>query len=165
MARSLQHYYLYRQDNQIQPPQFIGNKVAGILFENKIDHTTYFDPHVEAIQGIHMIPILASTPLARSREFVKEEWETYFSNGRAEGVDNAWKSILVGNYATVEPRKAWEVFSRAGFQPRWLDGGVSLTWLLAYSAGTCVRRLGREAAAATNGRAKANAGQHWADCD
>ena len=42
LARSLQSYFLYEDDNDVMPPQFIGNKVSGILFENKIDHTTYF---------------------------------------------------------------------------------------------------------------------------
>ena len=42
LARSLQSYFLYEDDNNVMPPQFIGNKVSGIMFENKIDHTTYF---------------------------------------------------------------------------------------------------------------------------
>jgi endo-1,3(4)-beta-glucanase len=138
LSRSLQHYYLYLKDNKVQPQQFIGNKVAGILFENKIDHTTYFDPAIEAIQGIHMIPILPSTPFVRVKEFVNQEWDSFFSNGRAENIGNAWKSILFGNYATVAPEKAWEVFSATNFEPQWLDGGASLTWLMAYSAGKII---------------------------
>ena len=123
------------KNNRVQPQQFIGNKVAGILFENKIDHTTYFDPALEAIQGIHMIPILPSTPFVRVREFVSQEWDAFFSNGRGNAIGNAWKSILFGNYATIEPEQAWQVFSAANFEPQWLDGGASLTWLMAYSAG------------------------------
>ncbi|KAK0385422.1 hypothetical protein NLU13_7898 [Sarocladium strictum] len=134
IARSLQQYYLYRNDNKVQPKQFIGNKVAGILFENKIDHTTYFSPDLEAIQGIHMIPILPPTPYVRTREFVQEEWDAFFSHGRVDNIGNAWKGIIYASYATVQPQLAWQFFSAPQFDPQWLDGGASLTWSLAYAA-------------------------------
>jgi endo-1,3(4)-beta-glucanase len=51
-ARSFNHYFLMASDNVDQPPQIIGNKVTGILFENKIDHATYFGMNTEYIQGI-----------------------------------------------------------------------------------------------------------------
>jgi endo-1,3(4)-beta-glucanase len=131
----LQQYYLYRNDNKVQPKQFIGNRVAGILFENKVDHTTYFSADLEAIQGIHMIPILPPTPFVRVRDFVQEEWETFFSNGRVDDIGNAWKGIIYASYATVQPKLAWQFFSAPQFDPQWLDGGASLTWSLAYAAG------------------------------
>ncbi|KAK2595427.1 endo-1,3-beta glucanase [Conoideocrella luteorostrata] len=134
LARSLQSYYLYKKENTIQPKQFIGNKVAGILFENKVDHTTYFDPSIEAIQGIHMIPLLPPSLYVRDETFVREEWEAYFSQGRVDEIRNAWKGIIYANYATVEPQKAWEFFTSKEFDPQWLDGGASLTWYMAYSA-------------------------------
>lgn len=142
MARSLQHYFLYQDDNTIQPANFIGNKVAGILFENKVDHTTFFGNEIEAIQGIHMIPILPVTTVARTTKFVKEEWDAFFSNGRVDKIDNSWKSILLGSYATTAPKEVYEVLSGKTFDSKWLDGGISLTWLLAYSAGKL--RLDRE---------------------
>lgn len=135
MSRSLQSYYLYQESNTVQPKQFIGNKVAGILFENKVDHTTFFSPDIEAIQGIHMIPILAPTTYIRVPGFVKEEWNTFFSDGRIDDIRNAWKGIIYANYATIEPKKAWEFFSSKDFDPQWLDGGASLTWFMAFSAG------------------------------
>ncbi|KAM3530229.1 hypothetical protein NHJ13051_001448 [Beauveria bassiana] len=134
LTRSLQNYYLYEEDNTVQPAEFIGNKVAGILFENKIDHTTFFGNNIEYIQGIHMLPILPVTTVARTPKFVKEEWEMFFSNGRLDGIDNGWKSILLGNLATIAPKEAFDVLSGKKFDSRWLDGGVSLTWLLAYAA-------------------------------
>lgn len=137
MARSFQLYYLYQNENRVQPAQFIGNKVAGILFENKVDHTTFFSPDIEAIQGIHMIPILAPTPFVRVPAFVREEWEAFFGNGRIDHIQNGWKGIIYANYATVEPCKAWEFFSSRDFDPQWLDGGASLTWSMAYAAGKC----------------------------
>ncbi|KAM7224101.1 hypothetical protein V8F06_000574 [Rhypophila decipiens] len=134
-TRALQAYYLYTKDNTVQPAEFIGNKAAGILFENKIDHVTYFGTNIEYIQGIHMMPLLPHTPMVRTPEFVREEWETYFSNGRAEAVDGGWRGVLLANYATIDPRGAYAFFSQPDFDPGWLDGGASLTWYLCYSAG------------------------------
>lgn len=134
IARSLNRYYLYTEDNTVQPPEFVGNRVAGILFENKCDHTTYFGSNIEYIQGIHMIPLLPSTKLTRPANFVKQEWATYFDKGRADNVENGWKGILYGNLATIDPQTAWNFFTRKDFNPSWLDGGASLTWYLAYCA-------------------------------
>ncbi|KKY37749.1 putative glycoside hydrolase family 81 protein [Diaporthe ampelina] len=135
LARSLNLYYLYTSDNTVQPASFIGNKVAGILFENKIDHVTYFGANIEYIQGIHMLPLLPATKLVRGDRFVSEEWAQYFSNGRADAVVGGWRGVLYGNLATIDPRTAWNFFSSSTFDPSWLDGGASLTWYLAYAAG------------------------------
>lgn len=115
--------------------------MAGILFENKCDHTTYFGSNIEFIQGIHMIPLLPCTPFVRREDFVKEEWDTYFSHGRANEVQGGWKGLIMGNYATVDPRAAWEFFSAPGFEPDWIDGGASLTWYLAFAAGKCLPHM------------------------
>ncbi|RYP67710.1 hypothetical protein DL771_007117 [Monosporascus sp. 5C6A] len=134
MARSLSTYYLYTDDNAVQPSNFVGNRVAGILFENKCDHTTYFGANIEYIQGIHMLPLLPSTKFTRPSEFVRQEWATYFDNGRAQKVEGGWKGILYANLATIDPRAAWDFFTDKSFDPAWLDGGASLTWYLAFCA-------------------------------
>ncbi|KAK7420269.1 endo-1,3-beta glucanase [Neonectria magnoliae] len=133
-ARSLKEAYLYTSDNTAQPSSFIGNKAAGIVFENKIDHTTFFSADIEAIQGIHMIPILAPTAYTRSTTFVTQEWNAYFSSGRIDAIDNAWKSIIYANYATVDPQKAWNYFTSSSFKKTNIDGGASLTWYMTYAA-------------------------------
>lgn len=134
LARSLNMYYLYTSDNAVQPAQFIGNKAAGILFENKIDHVTYFGANIEYIQGIHMLPLLPATKLVRGDKLVTEEWNTYFSNGMADTVVGGWRGVLYGNLATIDPKAAWTFFTSPNFDASWLDGGVSLTWYLAYTA-------------------------------
>lgn len=141
LARSLKHYYLYTSDNRVQPVQFIDNKVAGILFENKCDHTTFFGAKLEYIQGIHMIPLLAPSPLIRSKQFVDEEWDVYFSYGRVHEAEGGWRGIIYGNLATHFPKPAWDFFNQTSFDPAWLDGGASLTWYLAYTTGKSERVL------------------------
>ncbi|KAI9745573.1 MAG: hypothetical protein M1818_001107 [Claussenomyces sp. TS43310] len=134
-ARSLQNYFLYETNNTVEPSDFIKNKVSGILFENKMDHTTYFGTNIEYIQGIHMIPLLPSSTLTRTRAFVTEEWESYFSNGRAGAVVGGWKGLLYANLAITDPVTAFDFFDSPTFDTSWLDGGASRTWYLALAAG------------------------------
>jgi endo-1,3(4)-beta-glucanase len=132
-ARSLKNYFLMTSDNKNQPPSFLHNKVTGILFENKIDHTTYFGSNTEYIEGIHMIPLNPSSSYTRGARFVQEEWDTYFSNGRVDQVQGGWKAILYANYALINPQAAYDFFADPDFDTT-LDGGASRTWYLAYTA-------------------------------
>lgn len=134
-ARSLQNYFLYESDNTIEPANFIANKVAGILFENKIDHTTYFGADVAFIQAIHMLPLLPCSTLTRTQNFVSEEWRTWFNDGRADSAPGGWKGILYANLAIVDPQASWNFFADPNFNAGNLDGGASRTWYLAWAAG------------------------------
>ncbi|QIW99261.1 hypothetical protein AMS68_004779 [Peltaster fructicola] len=127
-ARSLADYYLYTSDNTVEPPQFIPNKAAGILFENKIDHTTYFGTAIEDIEGIHMIPIMPFSTLTRRATFVAEEWNTYFQT-YINSVTSGWRGILMANLAIVDPKTSFNFFANYSgtFQPGMLDGGASQT--------------------------------------
>jgi endo-1,3(4)-beta-glucanase len=42
----------------------------------------YFSLASALIHGIHIVPINPSTSLIRPRSFVKEEWETFFTEVR-----------------------------------------------------------------------------------
>jgi endo-1,3(4)-beta-glucanase len=133
-ARSLHNYFLLESDNEVQPKRFLPNKVTGILFENKVDHVTYFGAAPELVQGIHMIPINPSSPFTRPKKFVQEEWDAYFSDGRADQVVGGWRGILYSNLALIDPAKAYEFFAAPNFDMSLLDGGASRTWYLAYTA-------------------------------
>ncbi|KAF2770562.1 endo-1,3-beta-glucanase [Teratosphaeria nubilosa] len=137
-ARSLQNYYLYTDDNTVQPADFIGNKVAGILFENKVDHVTYFGDVPAYIQGIHMLPLLPHTPLIRTKTFVQEEWEAYFANDTGISpvwnITGGWRGIIKGNQMFIDPTASFDFFSGSSFNTSYLDNGASQTWYLAYSA-------------------------------
>ncbi|CAD0098006.1 unnamed protein product [Aureobasidium mustum] len=69
----------------------------------------------------------------RTQKFVTEEWNAFFSNGRAN-VDGGWRGILYANLATIQPAASYAFFSDPKFDPAYLDGGASQTWYLTYSA-------------------------------
>ncbi|EPS27918.1 putative endo-beta-1,3-glucanase [Penicillium oxalicum 114-2] len=138
LRRSLKNYFLMQTNNTNQPANFIGNKVTGILFENKVDHTTYFGNNPEFIQGIHMLPLLPNSGYTREPTFVAEEWQAIFSESSsspASRVQGGWKGVLFANLALIDPRASWEFFAQSNFDYSWIDGGASRIWYMAYSAG------------------------------
>lgn len=147
--RSFADYYLYEDSNDpALPREFVGNRVAGILFENKIDHTTYFGANPEFIQGIHMIPLLPFSTYIRSPTFVAQEWEDYFANRAhtqndaryVDTVEGGWRGLLWANYAmanSTAARESYDFFrdtDEKQLDRSFLDGGASQTWYLAFCA-------------------------------
>ncbi|QDS71549.1 hypothetical protein FKW77_005506 [Venturia effusa] len=133
-ARSFSNYFLMQSTNENHPANFINNKATGILFEGKVDHTTYFGTKAEYIEGIHMLPVMPNTGLTRSPTFVQQEWTTYFDNNRVNAVTDGWRGVLMANLAFIDPKTSWRFFADRNFNPAHLDGGASRTWYLALAA-------------------------------
>ncbi|KAF1911400.1 endo-1,3(4)-beta-glucanase 1 precursor [Ampelomyces quisqualis] len=142
-ARSFNHYFYLASNNPIHPPRFTPNKVAGILFENKVHYTTYFGSSAPLVHGIHMLPVYPPSALLRARTWVKEEWAAFFSGGRAD-VEDGWRGVLHANLALGDARASYAFF-RDGvdghWDERWIDGGASRAWYLVWAAG--LSELGR----------------------
>lgn len=133
--RSMANYFLMADGNAVQPPEFVPNRVTGILFENKIHHATYFGAAPWEIQGIHMLPVLPITPYIRSADFTRQEWETYFSGGRADNPDaRGWRGILYSSLSLIDPKTSYEFFANPNFDYTMLDPGQSRAYYLAYTA-------------------------------
>lgn len=112
------------------PPSFVPNKVSGILFENKVDHTTYFGNELQYIQMIHAIPITPASSFVRTPRFVEEEWKQKLVP-ILNDVKDGWKGIIMLNAALFNPQLSFEFFTKSN--EVCLDNGQSLTWSLAYS--------------------------------
>ncbi|KAF1991861.1 glycoside hydrolase family 81 protein [Aulographum hederae CBS 113979] len=134
-ARSFQNYFLMESTNKNQPPNYIGNKAPGILFENKVDFATYFGTNIEYVTGIQMIPLAPPSALVRTKNFVSEEWKTYFDNGRVDQIQGGWRGICYANFAIIDPKAAFAFFTRSNFDASLIDPGASRTWYIAYCAG------------------------------
>ncbi|ODV60536.1 endo-1,3(4)-beta-glucanase [Ascoidea rubescens DSM 1968] len=133
MSKSINLYFLYSSENTVQPSKIIENKVAGILFDQKIDYTTYFGTNTEYIHGIHMLPITPISSIIRKENFVGEEWDSKLG-GIIDSVESGWTGILRLNQALVNPQESYEFFSQEGFDSaKYLDNGQSRTWALAFS--------------------------------
>ncbi|SGZ54658.1 CIC11C00000000725 [Sungouiella intermedia] len=132
-SRSMNDYFLYSSDNTIEPSNFIANKVSGIYFDNKIDYNTYFGSNTEFIHGIHMLPITPASSLIRGPGYVSEEWSAIIGK-IINSVNSGWTGILRLNQALFDGSSSYDFFSSRSFSAKYLDGGQSLTWSLAFSA-------------------------------
>jgi endo-1,3(4)-beta-glucanase len=119
----------------IHPSEFLPNKVTGILFDNKVDCTTWFSPDRCCIHGIQMIPVSPITPFFRPLTFVKEEWEEILGElpmiKEPRKHPNPWQSILFTNYARIHQREA---LRHLEYVP--MDDGLSRAWALYMGATT-----------------------------
>lgn len=113
-----------------------------------------------------MIPISPASVYTRSRTFVQEEWDHYFSNvngtDRIASIAGGWKGILMANYATLNQTASYDFFASGtpgavikrntdveelgkrqadGFDVSWLDGGASRAWYLAWAAKLATLKL------------------------
>ncbi|KAF9975688.1 hypothetical protein BGZ73_000591 [Actinomortierella ambigua] len=129
--RSIQNYFLLEDNNTNHPTQFVGNHVTGILFENKVDHATYFSPRVECIHGIQMIPATPALPMVRTKTFVTQEWNRQLAPV-VGSIQDGWRSILMMNRGIIDKNDAWGYFAAPGNVP--LDDGMTRTWALFYVA-------------------------------
>ncbi|TLD09995.1 hypothetical protein PgNI_06667 [Pyricularia grisea] len=136
-ARSLQSYFLMADDNDVQPPEFIGNRAVGILFDRKANHTTYFGDQVSFIEGIHMLPIVPSSAYVRRAKFVRQEWDQYFAGNKTGDltgggfVGHVYVNLAIADQAGAEESYR---FMRAQTVNSSYLSGQSLTWNLAYTA-------------------------------
>jgi endo-1,3(4)-beta-glucanase len=102
------------------------------MFENKIDHTTFFGNNAEYVQGIHMMPISPVSGYVRSKTFVREEWQSYFQSYTPQ--DRVWTSLLKGNQALIDPVASYNFFSSGSFEDGLKMDGDSRAYYLFYSA-------------------------------
>ncbi|KNG49854.1 glycoside hydrolase family 81 protein [Stemphylium lycopersici] len=112
-------------------------KVIGDANMEKRGKSTYFGLPPQLIHGIHMLPIAPCTSLIRPRAFVREEWDKFFSDGRANAVEGGWRGVLYANLALVDAKSSYTFFRDGidGFwDERWIDSGASRTWYLVWAA-------------------------------
>ncbi|AGO13667.1 AaceriAGL208Cp [[Ashbya] aceris (nom. inval.)] len=135
MRESINKYYLYSEEDTIWPETIAKNKVPGLLFENSITYTTFFGNNTEYIHGINMLPITPVSGLIRKPNFVKEEWNEKISP-ILEKLESGWKGVVMLNQALYDPKESYNFFAAEGFDSeKYLDGGMSRTWALAFSGG------------------------------
>ncbi|DAZ93071.1 TPA: hypothetical protein N0F65_008865 [Lagenidium giganteum] len=131
-ARAVKTYFLMTDDNRAQPTNFRGNKVTGILFDNKADYATWFSPEKYCIHGIQMLPFSPVTEYVRTKQFVQEEWDQVLSHEaivKNNDMSNPWLSLLYVNYATVDKQTALDKLTQVS-----LDDGLSRSWALYMAA-------------------------------
>ncbi|KAG6574506.1 putative endo-1,3-beta-glucanase [Phytophthora cinnamomi] len=102
--RAIQTYFLFDSSNTIHPAAYRPRMVAGILFDNKADHATWFSADEYMIHGIQMLPVTPLSEYVRTSTFVQQEWDNILSTldiVTSNDVSNSWLSLLYLNYARL----------------------------------------------------------------
>ncbi|KAG2502531.1 hypothetical protein JM16_009759, partial [Phytophthora kernoviae] len=134
-ARAVRTYFLLKSDNTIHPPEIVRNHVTGIFFDAKVYYNTWFLDEKYAIHGIQMIPVSPVNELARTPEFVEQEWNDILSKEEIVIEVNTtitWLSLLLVNAATVNQTDALYKLKNTT-----MDDGLSRSWALYNAATRC----------------------------
>lgn len=132
-AHSIQTYFLFTNDNPVHPLPLRSNKVAGIMFDSKVQYDTWFSDLPECIHGIQMLPVSPITSKFRSKQFIQEEWNEVLSKIPVydENPTSSWISLIYVNLAQVDASMA---LSKLRMEVTNFDGGLSRSWALYYVA-------------------------------
>ncbi|KAM9912251.1 hypothetical protein OXX59_007612 [Metschnikowia pulcherrima] len=134
-TESFNSYFFYKDGNKVVPQRMVSNKIAGILFENKIDYTTWFGSTPEERHGVQMIPMTPALGSVRSAEFAKQEWDSILHDVSTDERTSRWAGVLNINRVFFDASSAWKYFASPDFDvARDMDGGQSRAWALAYAA-------------------------------
>ncbi|KAG0145991.1 hypothetical protein CROQUDRAFT_657923 [Cronartium quercuum f. sp. fusiforme G11] len=133
LNRSIQNYYLIKDDNLNIPKSFKSNKVPGILFENKSDYTAFFSNQIDAIHMIQVIPITPITPFFRAERFIEEEWNSKISE-IAQSLKNGYCTLLFLQYSIINPKLVLHTMMKFLKLKKEipLDDGLSLSWCFGF---------------------------------
>ncbi|ORZ19633.1 endo-1,3(4)-beta-glucanase [Absidia repens] len=141
MKRTTYEYFWMLNSNKNRHAGLVLNKVVGILFEQKLDYTTYFGRNPEYIHGIQQLPMTAMlAEVFRTPQFVQEEWDQRLASIISD-VKSAWAGVLYLNYATINPSDAYPALKKVK-----MDDGQSRAYSLYLAAtrpGFCRRSLSR----------------------
>lgn len=132
LAATTREFFFMEDGNPHHHPDFVKNRVTGILFQNKAHYTTWFGTDPKHIHGIQMLPLTPALRLARSAAFCRQEWNDILHRVPMSHND-AWTSvILTGNLALIAPDRAYGALRKLDAAD--LDFGLSHAWALYWAA-------------------------------
>lgn len=127
--RSTWKYWQINSGEGIYPEPFASNKVVGILWGTKVDHSTFFGANLEFIHGIQMLPFTPITEELLRAEWIEEEYPVVQPVADGPEISEGWKGFLYMAHAVIDPNTAWsEGQSLTGYD----DGNTktnTLYWL------------------------------------
>lgn len=137
IKRSFNNYFLYKDDNNVMYGDFAKNQVSGILFENKVDYTTYFGnpkDFPEYVHGIHILPISPVSSFFRDPVYSKSLWNQQLSNFVSK-TDVKWQVLIRFVQVLFDPVSAYPEFLKfKNIEDKAF--GISLAWAIAFAAAT-----------------------------
>ena len=106
--RSTWKYWQINTGEGIYPEPFASNKVVGILWGTKVDHSTFFGANLEFIHGIQMLPFTPITEELLRAEWVQEEYPVIQPATLSPDIGEGWKGFIYMTHAVIDPVAAWD---------------------------------------------------------
>ena len=127
--RSTWKYWQINDGEGIYEEPFASNKVVGILWGTKVDHSTFFGANLEFIHGIQMLPFTPITEELLRAEWIEEEYPVVSQVLNDPALSQGWKGFIIMAHAVIDPNAAWnEAQALTGYD----DGNTktnTLYWL------------------------------------
>lgn len=84
-------------------PEGYSHRVAGIVWDAKIDYATFFDPRPESIEGIQMLPVTFGSLYRADPEAARDRSTAL---DRAVGRPRVWGDLFAADLAAADPDAA-----------------------------------------------------------
>jgi endoglucanase Acf2 len=132
-AHTVRSFFLMKNGNPYHHPDFVKNHATGIVFQGKVEYTTWFGRNPEHIHGIQMLPLSPALQLTRRPDFCQQEWDDVLSKVDLNSMRNPWKSVLLtGGLAVIKPKLAYDMLR--SIEEGSLDNGLTRAWALYWTA-------------------------------
>ena len=107
--RSAQKYWQIKESSEVYPAPFKNNKAVGILWDTKVEHSTWFGTNVEWIHGIQMLPYTPMTETLLPKDWIEEEYPLLSTSlTRTNSViEERWKGYVFMTHAIIDKNAAW----------------------------------------------------------
>lgn len=123
--RSVKKYWQITQQSDIYPEPFKSNKIVGVLWSTKVDHSTFFGNNLEYIHCIQMLPFTPISEEMLPAYWIREEYpvlQTALTRTR-DPIAEPWKGFVYMAHAIIDKVTAWTEVNTL----RYYDNGNSQT--------------------------------------
>lgn len=127
--RSTWKYWQINEGEGIYPEPFASNKVVGILWGTKVDHSTFFGANLEFIHGIQMLPFTPITEELLRAEWIEEEYPVIQPATLSPNIGDGWKGFIYMAHAVIDPVAAWDEAETLNYYDDGNTKANTLYWL------------------------------------
>jgi endo-1,3(4)-beta-glucanase len=98
-STSVQRYYHIRKNSDIYPAPFRDRMVAGVLWSDKAEYTTFFSGGDPQIIGIQLLPMTIASEELIDGAWVQDAWPAM----QAAGGGDDWRGLMTMAHAVIDP--------------------------------------------------------------
>ncbi|MEM6928533.1 MAG: glycosyl hydrolase [Myxococcota bacterium] len=105
--RAAHTYWQIDSNNPIYPEPFASNRVVGIVFDRRVEYTTFFGARPEFIHGIQWLPFTPMSELLLRPDWMAEAYPVASSGLGAPDILEGWRGFIIMARGINAPDVAW----------------------------------------------------------